>query len=294
MGFLKKARQSVSHMVGEVTGSNARRQAQGDIAAGMARAEGETRPAYATAAKQLGDTRTAAMDQIRSGYGNSRNDIASGFNAAQARYNSPEIVKSREELYQRVLGNGGYKPEQLEAMKAGAREEFGTAMREGIRNINPYMGDSGAGGAAGEGLGDFVAQIGGKRANAVRDIDINNAQLARREMTDAIGSLYNEAGDRAKLDVDQGTALGGLSKAEADTLAQIESQTGLNLANLTTEEAQMLASMFTTGGSAIAGMRNIAGLMPLLGGASQGAGAALGAKLAAPAAAAAPAALAAI
>ena len=67
---------------------------------------------------------------------------------------------------------------------------------------------------------------------------------------------------------------------EGNFLAQIESNYGNNLANMTTEEANTLAQLLANKGAALAGTRDTQGLMPLIAPAIQGGATGFGAKMA--------------
>lgn len=269
MGFLSRVRDSI-------TGAGGRRQARRDVRRGNEAATAYIQGAYPGARQSLTDSRNAARGEITGGYDRARGDVRTGFAAAKGRYDAPEIVQSRQQLYQRMMGQGGYQPDQLEQMKAGAREEYGTLSRDLMTNLNSYYGDSAAPGLAGENLARGMTQLGADRARQTRDIDIRNADLIRQEQGSAIDALQREAGERAGIDEREGAALGELSQNEANILANLENTYGLNLANLTTEEAQLLASIAAGGGAQMAATRNTAGMMPLFAGFAQGAGEGLG------------------
>jgi len=271
-------------IMGERKARKGRKAARADIAQGAAsarqsisggypKAQGFVREAQTGARREIQGGFRGARENVQSGYGSAINRAGTGYGTAAGRYKSPEMVQTREELIARVLGQGGFGQNTLEQMKAGAREEYGTGAREAIRNVRGYFGESGAGGMGGESIAMALSSLGGRRGKAIRDIDIQNAMLQEKQQTGAIGSLQEEAGARAGIDMRagdvlagleerRGGAMAGLGTQEAQILADIESQTGLNLANLTTEEAIALANIATGKAAQTAQMRNTRGYLP--------------------------------
>lgn len=263
----------------DLTGQSGREDARKDLKAGQAAAEGHITSGFGDARTDLATGRDRTADAIRTGFGTSRDDINAGFSDAKAKFNSPEIVTSRQELYNRVLGNGGFDSNTTEQMKAGVREEYGTGLRDATNLISGYRGGSGAPGLAQENIGRTALGFGEKRASDVRDIDIQNAMLKEQQQTDAIPGLFSDANTMAGLDERQGTALSGLGREETEMLANLENQTGLNLSGLSTEEATLLANIVLGTKTNLASTRNTSGIMPLLSGFAQGAGQAAGASV---------------
>lgn len=316
-----------SKQVNSLTGKTGRDKAGRDIAAGADRATSLVSGAYPKAQTYMSDAYKTASGGIKGGYGAARSSLGTGFNEAkssakggydlgigtiregygkaQGYYDSPEMVASRQELSNRILGKGGYSPETTEAMKASAREEFGSGLRGIEQTLGSYYGDSGASGMAGENFARAGTQMAGDRARAIRDIDIGNEQLRRGEQGAAIESVRSEASQRAGLSADearfisglqteqgrtigdimkdQGIAMANLSTEEAQFLANLDYKYGAELANLTTEEATILANIATGKGAAMAGTRDTQGIMPLVsaavGGIAGGLGQAYGKSL---------------
>ena len=175
-----------------------------------------------------------AKNQLESKYPIAQQQYTSGINNAKKAYQTPEIVSSRQELYNRVLGNGGYSPETVNFMKGNAIEQAGTQMRDVENALNDRYGDSTGSGLTGENLARALTTIGANKANALRDVDLENAKLSEQEQTDAIPMLYQDA----------------------NTQAGLEQALGSGQAGLTTEEAQMLAELAAGKGAAMAGTRD--------------------------------------
>jgi hypothetical protein len=231
---------------------------------GFQTARAGTTAGYGKAGQQLQTGGQEAIDTTRSGY-----------SEAKGRYDAPEMVASRAELYNRILGKGGLSPEIEEQQKAKAREEYGTGMRGAMQGISQFQGDSAARGLAGENMARAATELGTNRANAVRDIGMRNAELARTEQTGAMEAMSRETLQRAGLDEREAAAVsdlqmklaaGGadLTAQETNALANLASQEGITVAdlqaklaagtaNLTSEEAKALAEM--TSGAATAGLQ---------------------------------------
>lgn len=212
MGWLKSIKNKVGGLIKSGTGRKGEQQAQGDITQG-----------YDKAAEQISQKMPQARQQF-----------TAGMNAAKTRYNAPEIVGSRQELYQRMLGKGGYSPETVNTMKGNAIETAGTTMRDVQNALGDRFGDSTGGGMAGENLTRAVTNIGAERARALRDVDIQNATLQEQQQSEAIPQLYSEA----------------------NTLAELETKLGSGESALTAEEARLLAEIVAGKGAAMAGTRD--------------------------------------
>jgi len=246
----------------KVTGADERARARQDYEAGQKAATDLVRGGFG---RSRGDLKKYAYSEplknINKGFSAARGDLSSGFDTASGRYSTPEATQTREQLFNRAIGRGGFSPEQIDSMKANAREEFGTSLREGVRNINPYYGDSYGGGITGEKVGRFVADIAGRRASATRDIDIQNATRARDEQAGAISELNRLTAEQSQLDIGKGEGLSGLSQNKASALANLSQELGINLANLSTEEAKLLANIATGGAAQTVSTRKTAGYM---------------------------------
>ena len=286
MGFLDSVKSNIDPLGG--LGIN-KRENQENYANAMAAAAAGIAPAYEEGRKQLrtgftqaqgtakrgfdtarGTTATGygkAREELSSGYGKATNTAREGYKEAKGYYETPEMVTTRQELFNRVLGKGGMSDETLEMQKAKAREEYGTGLRSVQDSLNSMYGDSSAEGMSGENLARAAASLGAERANTVRDIDIGNEQLKRQEMTGAMGSLQQEAGARAQLSAEEAqyvsglearfaegsssltaqetNALAQLAAAEGTTLADLQARLATGEASLTTEEAKALAEIMT-------------------------------------------------
>ena len=206
-----------------------------------------------------------AGDQLTSGMGTAINTAKEGYAKAQGYYDTEPMVTSRQELQRRVLGQGGYNQGTINAMKAGAQEQYGVQARDLQRSLNSMAGDSQAGGMAGENLARGMNTLGQNKANALRAVDISNAQLQEQQQTDAITALNQEAYQRAGLSAQEANAVSGLQKdlatgqagltaqetnllaslaaQEGTTLADLQAKLASGQASLTTDEAKILAEM---------------------------------------------------
>lgn len=289
---------AAGYAAGKEAISTAYPKAQEQLASGMEYAEKGAREDYGTARERLSGGMESARGRISEGQATSRGDIERGYGEAKGLYEKdPNIVTSRAEIYNRILGKGGYSPETLNAMKASAREEYGTVARDIGMGLGTTAGDAGAMGLAQENYARALEDIGAKRAGATRDIDIQNAMLQEQQQTEAMKSAYEDVAlraglstDEAKLlseinteasknlaSIDQAEAAGlsSLTQAEAQMVEGIREKLAVGTATLTTDEAQLLAQLAAGGGAAMAATRDTQGLMPILGGIAQGATAAL-------------------
>ena len=235
------------------------------LRAGFNKAQGTARQGFQTARSDSAKGYGRARGELSSGYDKATSTAREGYKEAKGYYDTPEMVTTRQELFNRVLGKGGMSDETLEMQKGRAREEYGTGLRSVQDSLNSMYGDSSAEGLTGENLARAAASLGAERANTVRDIDIGNEQLKRDEMTGAMGSLQQEAGARAGLAADEAQYISGLearfaegsanlTKEETNALAQLAAAEGTSLADLqarlatgeaalTTEEAKALAEI---------------------------------------------------
>ena len=260
--LIKSGTKAVEKGVKNLTGANERDRARQDYEAGQEAATNYVRGGFG---RSRGDLKKYSyyepLKDINKGFSAARGDLSSGFDTASGRYGTPEATQTKEQLLNRAIGRGGFSPEQIDLMKANAREEFGTSLREGVRNINPYYGDSYGGGITGEKVGRFVADIAGRRASATRDIDIQNATRARDEQAGAISELNRLTAEQSQLDIGKGQGLSGLSQNRASALANLSQALGINLTNLSTEEAELLANIATGGAAQTVSTRKTAGYM---------------------------------
>src|SRR2546427_489198 len=99
-------------------------------------------------------------------------------------------IRKRLESY--ATGNVGYDPETLQAMRAGSYEDYGQGLSEAgdvIRKASVSPGGvytTGRGDRAGRMLGENIAT---RRAESLRDITKQNADLATSNTRFAIGAL---------------------------------------------------------------------------------------------------------
>ena len=247
-------------------------------------------PAYEKAGTQLQtgyDTATGtaktgfqnAINQEQTGYNAAHNELTSGtntaigtakggFEEANKAYNeNPAMVSSRAEIYNRILGKGGMNDQTLNAQAGKVREEYGTGLRGAADTLKTQFGDAGGKGIAAENLARAASSLGGQRANAIRDINVQNEYLKRQEMTDAMKYAQADAFTQAGLKKDEAVYISGmeqklaeggasLTSQEAGALSQLAAQEGTTLAglqerlktgqaNLTTEEAKAIVEIMT-------------------------------------------------
>lgn len=215
-----------------------------ELGAGFKEAQNTAREGFEDARRTTDTGYDQARGELSSGYDKATGTAREGYKEAKGYYDTPEMVTSRQELYNRVLGKGGMSDDTLEMQKAKAREEYGTGLRSTQDSLNSMYGDSSAEGLTGENLARAAASLGAERANTVRDIDIGNEALKRQEMTGAIGSLQAEAGARA-----------GLSADEAQYISGLEARAGEGLSGLTTQETDALATLAEREGTTLADLQ---------------------------------------
>ncbi len=286
MGFFSSLARGVGGLLG-IGPSNPQAAAGGTVSAGGNAAGGAIRAGTAEAQRRLqaGQTEATAaantgfqkaLDTTTAGYGTAGQQLATGgaeavdtaktgFNAAQGELQSPNMVQSRQDLYQRLLGKGGLSPDVMNQLEAKTREEYGTGVRGVEQATGQFLGDSEARGLAGEEVARGTAQLGAERANAVRDIETQNAQLARQEQTGAITTAMSDAYQAAGLDAQSAEYVSGLQEKlaegganltaqETQALGTFAAQQGITVADLITrfstagaslsaEEAQALANI---------------------------------------------------
>jgi hypothetical protein len=267
---------------GKATLDPAFKQAGTQLQGGFDKAAGTAKEGFQKAANATTEGYGDAKNQLSSGMGDAINTAKNGFKDAQDRYDTKEMVASRGELYNRVLGNGGLSKDVMANKEAGVREEYGTGMRGAEQSLSQMYGDSTAQGLAGENMARAAADLGGKRANSIRDMEVGNAQLARTEQGNAINTLEGEAGARAGLSAQEAQAVSGLQEKlasgganltaqETTALSQIAAQQGTTVAelqeklatgqaSLTTEEAKALVEMTSaqaTGGLTVGSQKNL-------------------------------------
>jgi hypothetical protein len=241
---------------------------QEQLQAGYDKAMNMARSGFSSARDTAKTGYDTSRGELKTGYDTAEKSAKEGYAKAQGYYDTPEVATSRQELFNRVLGNGGMSDATLEAQKAKAREEYGAGLRSTQDALTSQFGDSSSEGMAGENLARAAASLGAERANAVRGIDIGNEQLKRQEMTGAIGSLEAEAGARSGLSAQEAqlvsglearfadnasnltaqetNALSQLAAGEGSTLADLQGRLATGQASLTTEEAKALAELMTT------------------------------------------------
>ncbi len=165
-----------------------------------------------------------AKQDITSKYDASRGKVASAYGSAKKTYNeSPGVVASRKELYDRVMGKGGYSPETVNSMKGNTIEQAGVQQRDVANSLNDRFGDASGGGMTGENLARAMTTIGANKANALRDVDIQNALLQEQQQTEAMPLTFKDAAETGNYDINAALAEAGLTTEEAKALAELES-----------------------------------------------------------------------
>ena len=185
------------------------------------------------AKKDYQDTMDQAMGGIPSAYREAKGNINTGYANARGQYNNNQgVIASRKELYNRVMGKGGYTPETVNQMKGNAIEQGGTQMRNASTALQDRYGDAQGGGMTGENLARAYATIGANQSNALRDVDINQAQLQHQDQTNAMPMIYQDAGTMAGLDTGEAGALAGLTTEQAKAIAELMSAKASGSASL--------------------------------------------------------------
>lgn len=254
---LRRAQEESRRLIGEGTAAargfltGASQQAQDIIRGGTEAARGDIRAGI----RQGQETLRGGLSDVRGTLGEARTQ-------AQGFYGTPAVTETRAELLARVRGEGGYSPDVIEKMKAGARETYGV----GLRDISQLLGQGGqAAGLTQQNLVAAAADLLGRRAAAERDVDIEAARLAEEQQTGAIPQIYEEARQRAGVEERFGIAeaqlqdatnraiaegdyklagiLGELSQNETIAVANLANSLGVNLADLSTSETMALVDI---------------------------------------------------
>lgn len=218
--------------------------AQQQLNTGQTAATNAANTGFQQALGGLASGYNTAGQQLATGGAGAVNTANQGFGAAQQAVNqAPNMVQSRQDLYTRLLGQGGLPSDVMNQLEAKTREEYGTGLRGAEQATSQFLGDSEARGLAGEEVARAAAQLGGTRANAIRDIETQNAQLARQEQTGAITTAMSDAYQQAGLDAQQAEYVSGLQEKLAE-----------GGANLTAQEAQAAATFAAQRGTTLAGL----------------------------------------
>lgn len=217
--------------------------ARPELEEGMGRAKQTYQEAYDPAEAAARTGFTAAQNQLQTGGTQAQETAKAGFAQAQGRFDTNEMVQSRQQLYQRMMGQGGLSEDVVAQQRANEIEQAGGTLKAAQRGIGKMTGDAGASGLAAENMARATAAVGAEKAKALRDINIGNEQLKRQEQTGAISSLQAEAGARA-----------GLSAQEAQYVSGLQQQLAQGTAQLTQEQTGALAEMAMKRGETLAGM----------------------------------------
>lgn len=267
-----------------LTGKTGRDQAARDLAAGRDEARGLALSAFPQAKAELIDYaergRKGFSDSVarsrlrsRSGFGDARRELTAGYDAAEAEYQTPEMLAASGEVAERVAGRGGFSDALLNSMKANAREEYGAAGRDIMQQTGRYRGDAYAPGQAAEGVGRGFAEIGRRRADAVRGIDLQDAALKEDQQTGAIAMTRDHAAVMASLKLKRREGLGSLTLAEAENdnalseeerryFASLEDMLGRSISGMTLDQAQTLAQIALGTSAQLAGTRDTKNYLP--------------------------------
>src|SRR3990167_4845745 len=246
----------VANQWGNLSGANARDKQRQDIERAAGEAGASITGGYGSARDHLTKARTEAEGVMRPGFARMRGEISSGYGRAKGFYDTPEIVASRQQLYQRALGKGGYGAETKAKMTATVGDEYGTGLRDMQNAVQSQYGDATAPGLTSESLAIGTRGLAQDRAKQNREIDIGDALLAQEQQTGAIGSLYGEAASRGALETGEAGALAGISADETQALANLASTHGMNLATLSQSEAELLANIILGKGANLAQTRD--------------------------------------
>lgn len=219
--------------------------ARPELAKGMRAASGEAQKGYNEAAETARTGFARAGEQLQQGGQEAIGTAKSGMAAAQGQFETAPMVQTRQELVQRLLGQGGIDPNAIAAMKAQETEQAGQTMKTAQRSISRQAGDATAGGLAAENAARAAAMVGGQKASALRGIDIEQAKLAEEQQTGAIGALSQEAQTRA-----------GLSSQEAQLVSGLQQQLATGTANLTNDQTKALADIAAQRGESLAKLQS--------------------------------------
>lgn len=219
--------------------------AQQQLNAGQTAATKAANTGFNTALNDTTSGYGAAQQQLQSGYAGALNTAQQGFGAAQAAAQSPNMVQSRQDLYQQLLGKGGLSPDVMNQLEAKTREEYGTGLRGAEQATSQFLGDSEARGLAGEEVGQAAAALGSQRANAVRDIETQNAQLAEQEKVQAITTSMSDAYQQAGLDAQSAEYVSGLQEKMAEGGANLTAQETNALSTLAAQKGTTLSGLIT-------------------------------------------------
>jgi hypothetical protein len=239
--------------------------ATGQVQAGTAAAQTALKEGQAAGTEALKTGFQAAADTTTGGYNTAKENYAAdtgeavdtaktGFAAAQAATQSPNMVQTRQDLYQQLLGEGGLSDDVLNSIEGKVREEYGTGLRGAEQATSQFLGDSQARGLAGEQVARAAATLGGARANAVRDIEVQNAMLAEEEKNKAMETTIAEAYQQAGLDARSAEYISGLQTKIAEGGANLTTQETTALANLAAQKGMSLADLISkiaTSGAAL-------------------------------------------
>ena len=154
------------------------------------------------------------------------------------------------------MGKGGYGAETKGKMEANVGDEYGTSLRDMQNSVQSYYGDATAPGMTSESLAIGTRGLAQDRSRQFRDIDVGDALLAQEQQTGAIGSLYDEAGARGALETGEAGALSGITADETQALTNLASTYGVNMANLSQSEAELLANIILGKGANLAQTRD--------------------------------------
>lgn len=201
---------------------------------------------YGSAREALYDPsgQAAGAQELEAGAGRARGVYKEpGFRGslaeAQSYFDTPETRLAVGEFGRRAGGFGGMTPQEIEATKAGVREEFGTAGRE----LSRLAGERYAGYAPGmetEMLGEGFAKLGASRAGQIRDIDLAANRERRAEQERAAGQLLEFPSRRAGIAVTGA----GLEAGETAQRAGLEERLGAGGAELESGASKGLAGLF--------------------------------------------------
>jgi hypothetical protein len=248
--------------------SRSQKRGMGGVGAAGAAAQEEIRKANADAQARLNIDKTEAAGKIGTGFQTAANAVRTGMGNAHNEYqqggqeavntakqgfdeakdvveNSPNMVQSRQDIYKRLIGEGGLDENTVNKMEGKVREEYGTGLRGAQTATSQFLGGSQAQGLAGEELGRVATALGTERANSVRDIETQNEVLKRTEMTDAIKTAQADAYQEAGLDVQSAEYVSGLQAKLAEGGANLTAQEAQALSTLAAQEGVSTADLIT-------------------------------------------------
>lgn len=214
----------------------------GGFFGGSGRARRDIERAYQEGKGSLQRGYQTARGHVTSGFGQGRTSLTQGYDRARQQYQASDVVGSRQELYNRYINPAGGEATAVGGMKKNIREQAAVAGGEAQRLLRSnFRGDSTASGLAAENFGRAYQGITANSIQQQRDAEA----MGEAWRQNAINSLYGMAQNEA-----------GLEERAGQNLSMLDVNQGLAMSGLSTDEAQWLANMAMSKGSAMANTRS--------------------------------------